>query len=69
MGGDPFSVVYRRVVRVLLPRRVVARVELDARTVGFFLPVVLTLSLSVTVVLGFRRAVSFWTYLPEPALR
>ena len=60
---------YRRVVRVLLPRRVVERVELDARTVGFFLLVVLTLSLSATVVLGLRLAVSFWTYLPETELR
>jgi len=52
---------------VLLPRRVVVDVVL--RTVGFFLLVVLTLSLSVTVVLGLRLAVSFWTYLPETELR
>jgi hypothetical protein len=45
---------YRRVVR-LSPRRVVVLV---ARTAAFFLPVVLTLSLSVTCILG-RRLVRF----------
>jgi hypothetical protein len=54
-------------LRVLLPRRVVERVELVARDMGlFFLLVVLTLSRSVTVVLGLRRALFFW---PETALR
>lgn len=52
--------IYRRVLRALLPRRVV--VELDARIVGFFLLVVL---ISVTVVLERRLELSFLARVPE----
>ena len=62
--------LYRLALRVLLPRRaVVIFVELDARTVGFFLPVVLILSLSVTVVLRRCLAEPVVTGRPETERR